>query len=135
MELFRWAILTGFVVSLVTFLLYFVTHSLGIRLIVAIVLSIASIVYYLKKEGVPESAASTGGIIALAAVTGLLTVISEYFLEYFLTLVLFAIAYGIGVLTARFVVPQHGERKKKRKEEPEEDKGEPMNEIPEGFKE
>jgi hypothetical protein len=115
-EMFRWTMLTAFAVSLVTFLLDFVTRSLGIRLIVAIVLIIASIIYAMKKYGVPDSAFQAGSAIALAGMAGLLvsqTLTRGDFLEYVITLVLFIIAFFVGGYVAKFTLAKPEERRKK----------------------
>lgn len=140
-NLFRWSVLTAFVVSLLTFVLNFLTPALGVRLIVSIVLTVASIVYFVRKFGVPDSAFRTGGIIGLAAMTGLLVVMTTDVLEYVLTLVLFVIAYFLGGLVAKYSVPGAEFRlpRRKRKQTPEEEgapreerpREEPRGEIPE----
>jgi hypothetical protein len=115
-EMFRWTLLTAFAVSLITFLLDFVTRSLGIRLIVAIVLIIVSIWYAMKKYGVPDSAFQSGSVIALAGMAGLLvaqTLTRGDFLEYVITLALFVIAYFVGGCAAKFALSNPEERRKK----------------------
>lgn len=120
-DLFRWVIVTALVVSFVTFGLNFLTNSLGIRLIVMFVLAIASIVCFMKKFGVPDHAFRTGGIIGLAAMTGLVVVMTTDILEYILTLLLFLIAYGLGGLIGRYSLKKgHREKKEKHEESSEE---------------
>lgn len=103
-ELFRWSLITAFVVSLVTFILNFITPSLGVRLLVAILITGGVTFFYMRKHGVPESAFTSGGMIGLAAMVGLLVVMTTDILEYILTLVLFAIAYGLGGLIGKWAV-------------------------------
>ncbi len=114
-DVFRWSICTALIVSLVTFGLNFLTNSLGIRLIVMLVLTVASIVYFMKTFGVP--AFRTGGIIGLAAMTGLVVVMTTDILEYILTLFLFLIAYGVGGLIGRYSLKKGHPEKKEREEE------------------
>jgi hypothetical protein len=120
-DLFKWSLITGFVVSLVTFALNFVSKGVGLKLIVAIVLTIASIIYFMKKYGVPDSSFAAGGIIGLAAITGLLVVTTTDVLEYALTLVLFIVAYFLGGFIGSWAYGgQTGPNRKRRREEEEE---------------
>ncbi len=119
-DVFRWSILTALVVSLVTFALNFATNSLGIKLIAMLVLTIASVAYFMKRYGVPDTAVRTGGIIGLAAMTGLVVVMTTDILEYVLTLILFLIGYGLGALVGRFSFKkEHRKREDAEHEESE----------------
>jgi hypothetical protein len=129
-ELFKWSVITALVVSVVAFAMNFMTKSLGIRILVAIVLTIASVVWFMRKYGVPFGRFHSGGIIGLAAMAGLAVVMTKDILEYVLTLLLFAIAYGIGGLAGKFAM--QGEEmpsRKKRKEEEEEPEEIEENEV------
>jgi hypothetical protein len=118
-DLFKWSIITAFVVSLVTFILNFVTKGIGIKLIVAIVLTIIAIIYFMKKYGVPGSSFDAGGIIGLAAMTGLAVVMTTDILEYILTLSLFVIAYFLGGFIGKWAFGGQSQPRKKREEEEE----------------
>jgi len=125
-DLFKWSLITGFVVSLVSFILNFVSRGIGLRLIVAIVLTIASIIYFMKKYGVPDSSFAAGGIIGLAAMTGLLVVMTTDKLEYALTIVLFIVAYFLGGFIGKWAYGgQTGPTRKQRREEEEKEEKEP----------
>lgn len=128
-ELFKWAIITALIISVVSFALNFITNSLGIRLIVAIVLTIVSVVWYTRKYGVPESRFQAGGIIGLCAMTGLAVVMTKDILEYVLTLLLFVIAYFIGGFTAKLSLSGEEPRRKKNQEEEEEPEEIEENEV------
>jgi hypothetical protein len=132
-DLFKWSLITGFVVSLVTFALHFVTRSfalqgIGLKLIIAIVLAIVSIIYFMKKYGVPDSSFTAGGIIGLAAVVGMVSanllppvIFWDNLGEYFLTLLLFPIVYLIGGFIGKWAYGgQTGPNRKRRREEEEE---------------
>ncbi len=129
-ELFRWSVITAFAVSLVTFILNFVTRSLGIRILFALVLTVASIFWFMRRYGVPDGRFRAGGIIGLSAMTGLAVVMTKDILEYVLTLLLFAVAYGVGGLAAKLLF-KGGEvpARKKREEEEEEPEEIEENEV------
>ncbi len=130
-DLFKWSIITAFVVSLVTFILNFVARDLnlegiGLKLIVAIVLTIISVIYFMKKYGVPDSSFTAGGIIGLSAVVGMVSanLLKPYifwnnFLEYVLTLLLFLIVYFIGGFIGKWSYGGQTEPRRTRKEEEE----------------
>lgn len=127
-DLFRWSLITAFVVSLATFILNFMTKGIGISLIVAIILTIASVIYFMKKYGVPDSSFATGGIIGIAAIVGMISAkllppfeFWSNFLEYFLTIILFVIAYFLGGFIGKWTYGGQTEpRRKREEEEPEE---------------
>lgn len=123
-DLFKWSLITGFVVSLVCFVLNFVSKGIGLRLIVAIVLTIASIIYFMKRYGVPDSSFAAGGIIGLSAMTGLLVVMTTDILEYALTVVLFIIAYFLGGFIGKWAYGGQPPRRKREEREEEEEKEE-----------
>jgi lysylphosphatidylglycerol synthetase-like protein (DUF2156 family) len=130
-DLFKWSIITAFVVSLVTFILNFVTKGIGVKLIVAIVLTIIAIIYFMKKFGVPDSGFAAGGIIGLAAMTGLAVVVTTDILEYILTLVLFVIAYFLGGFIGNWAFGGQIRPSRKQREEKEEEEEKAPEEIEE----
>jgi len=102
---FRWALLTAFVVSLVTFLLSMVSRTGMIHVVVVLALTIGSIYWGSKKHGVPDSAFQAGGVLAMAALAGMLigNAMREI-LEYMIVIVLFIAAYYIGGFFARWAI-------------------------------
>ncbi|MEM4239833.1 MAG: hypothetical protein QXM31_03165 [Candidatus Woesearchaeota archaeon] len=125
-DLFKWSLITAFVISLVTFLLNFVTKGIGIKIIVAVVLTVLVIIYFMKKYGVPDSGFSAGSIIGLAAMAGLAVVVTTDVLEYILTLLLFVIAFFIGGFVGKWssggsAAPRKRRKEKEEKEEEEEE--------------
>lgn len=131
-DLFRWSVITALVVSLVTFILNFATKGVGLKLIVAVILSIIAVIYFMKKYGVPDSSFAAGGIIGIAAVVGMVTanllppvIFWDNLLEYILTLLLFIIAYFIGGFVGKWssggeAMPRRRREEKEEEEEPEE---------------
>jgi membrane-associated HD superfamily phosphohydrolase len=130
-ELFRWALVTALVVSLVTYILNFITSSLGIKILVALLLTAVSIIYFMRKFGLPDEGFRTGGIIGLAAMTGLVVigVPTTDILEYILTLLLFVIAYFIGGLIGKYSLPGSEPRARKKRKEEEEEEPEEIEET------
>ncbi|MEM2916167.1 MAG: hypothetical protein QXT19_02310 [Candidatus Woesearchaeota archaeon] len=120
-DLFKWSLITAFVISLATFLLNFVTKGIGIKLIVAIVLTIIAIIYFTKKYGVPDSSFTAGGVIGLSAMAGLAVVVTTDVLEYILTLLLFVIAFFIGGFVGKWSSGGSAVPRKRRKEKEEEE--------------
>ncbi len=130
-ELFRWALITAFVVSLVTYILNFITSSLGIRILVALLLTAVSIVIFMRKFGLPDEGFRTGATIGLCAMAGLAVVMTKDLLEYILTLLLFVIAYFIGGLVGKYSLPVSEPRERKKRKENEEEEEEEPEEIEE----
>jgi hypothetical protein len=121
-DLFKWSLITAFGISLITFLLNFVTKGIGIKLIVTIVLTVLVIIYFMKKYGVPDSGFAAGGILGLCAMAGLVMVVTTDVLEYALTLLLFLIAFFIGGFVGKWSYGgQAGPSRKQRKEKEEEE--------------
>jgi phosphotransferase system glucose/maltose/N-acetylglucosamine-specific IIC component len=120
MNLFRWTLGTAFVVSFVTFILEMLGARAWLMLIIALALTVYAVVHGMRKFGVPDSAFTSGGIIGLAAVAGMLIGSSaQEILEYIVILVLFAAAYFIaGFIAGRTF--GHREKKKRRGEDEEE---------------
>ncbi len=127
-DLFRWALITAFVVSLVTYVLNLITNSLGIKIIVALLLTAVSIVYFMRKFGLPDEGFRTGATIGLAAMAGLAVVMTKDVLEYVLTLLLFVIAYFIGGLVGKYSLPGSEPRERKKRKEEEEEEPEEIEE-------
>ncbi|MEM4246979.1 MAG: hypothetical protein QXR48_02025 [Candidatus Woesearchaeota archaeon] len=120
-DLFKWSLITAFGISLITFLLNFITKGIGIKIIVAVVLTVLVIIYFMKKYGVPDSGFSAGSIIGLAAMAGLTVVVTTDVLEYILTLLLFVIAFFIGGFVGKWSSGGSAIPRKKRKEKEEEE--------------
>ena len=121
-DLFKWSIITAVVVSLVAFILNFVTKGVGLKLIVGIALTVAVVIYFMKKYGVPDSGFTAGGILGLSAMAGLVMVVTTDFLEYILTLLLFVVAFFIGGFVGKWSYGgQAGPSRKQRKEKEEEE--------------
>ncbi len=128
-DLFKWAVITALVVSLVTFILNFITKSLGIRILVALLLTAVSIVFFMRKYWLPDEGFRTGAIIGLCAMAGLAVVMTKDVLEYILTLLLFVIAYFIGGLVGKYSLPGNEPKGKKKRKEKEEEEPEEIEET------
>jgi len=126
MELFRWTLGTVFVVSLVTFILEMLGARAWLTLAIALALTVFAVVHGMRTFGVPDSAFTSGGIIGLAAVAGMLIGSSvQEILEYIIILVLCAAAYLIAGFVAKLVFRKHDGKRRRREEESDEEPAAP----------
>lgn len=112
-ELFRWSLITAFIVSLVTFVLNLLGGRAWLQWAIMLAITLFALIRSMQKYGVPDSAFQNGGIMMLAALAGFLIGSSvQEVLEYVIILVLFVAAYFIGGLIAGRVQPKPKEEER-----------------------